>query len=53
LEVVKTRPLIGRVAKHNHGSKRVLEKCGFIVIGDDTYINFGNEKVEEFVLQLK
>jgi RimJ/RimL family protein N-acetyltransferase len=53
LGVVKTRPLIGRVAKHNHGSKRVLEKCGFIVIGDDSYINFGNEKVEEFVLQLK
>jgi RimJ/RimL family protein N-acetyltransferase len=52
LGVVKTRPLFGHVAKHNIGSRRVLEKCGFIVIEDDTYINIGNDKVEEFVLRL-
>ena len=29
LEVENTRPLYGVVAKHNIGSRRVLEKCGF------------------------
>jgi len=52
LGVVKTRPLFGRVAKHNIGSRRVLEKCGFKVVGEDKYTNRGNEEVEEFVLNL-
>ena len=52
LGVVQTRPLFAHVAKHNIGSRRVLEKCGFMVIGDDTYIVMGNEKVEEFVLRM-
>jgi len=50
--VVKTRPLFAHVAKHNVGSQRVLEKCGFTVIGEDTYVNIGKEEVEEFVLKL-
>ena len=29
LELEKTRPLYGYVAKHNIGSRRVLERCGF------------------------
>jgi len=52
LDVVKTRPLFAHVAKHNVGSKRVLEKCGFKVIGDDKYMNMGNEEVDEFVCKL-
>lgn len=52
LGVVKTRPLFGRVAKHNPGSRRVLEKCGFKFIGDDKYVNIAKEEVEEFVLRL-
>jgi RimJ/RimL family protein N-acetyltransferase len=52
LGVVKTRPLFGRVAKHNVASRRVLEKCGFKVVRDDTYINIGDQEVEEFVLRL-
>jgi len=52
LGVVKTRPLFAHVAKHNVGSKRVLEKCGFKVIGDDKYMNMGNEEVDEFVCKL-
>ena len=52
LGVVKTRPLFGRVAKHNLGSRRVLEKCGFKVIGEDKYINRARQEVEEFVLRL-
>jgi len=52
LGVVKTRPLWAHVAKQNLGSKRVLEKCGFKVIGDDKYVNIGKQEVEEFVLKL-
>lgn len=29
------RPLRGYVAKHNHASRRVLEKCGFTLTTDD------------------
>jgi len=52
LNAVKTRPLFGRVAKHNAASRGVLEKCGFTVIGEDSYLNRAKEKVEEFVLRL-
>jgi len=43
LDLVKTRPLYAHVVKHNIGSRRVLEKCGFKVIG---------EEPEEFILKL-
>jgi len=43
LGFVKTRPLYAHVARHNIGSRRVLEKCGFKVIG---------EEPEEFILKL-
>lgn len=52
LGVVMTRPLCAHVAKHNFGSRRVLEKCGFTVIGEDRFLNRVNEEVEEFVLSL-
>lgn len=52
LKVVTTRPLIAHVAKHNIGSKRVLEKNGFAVIGDDGYTNPAGVFVEEFLLML-
>jgi RimJ/RimL family protein N-acetyltransferase len=42
LGFVKTRPLYAHVARHNIGSRRVLEKCGFKVIG---------EEPEEFILK--
>jgi len=35
LGMEKTRPLYGFVAKHNLGSRRVLEKCGFQVSSED------------------
>jgi len=43
LGFVKTRPLYAHVARHNIGSRRVLEKCGFKVI---------LEEPEEFILEL-
>ena len=35
LEVEKTRPIFGRAAFDNFGSKKVLEKCGFENIGTE------------------
>jgi RimJ/RimL family protein N-acetyltransferase len=53
LDEVKTRPLFAHVAKHNLASQRVLEKCGFKVIGENKFKNRGSEEVEEFVLKLE
>jgi len=52
VSIVKTRPLMAHVARHNIGSRRVLEKCGFVVIGEDKYTNPAGVEVEEFVLRL-
>lgn len=35
LQCENTRPLYGYVARHNVGSRRVLEKCGFIFLRED------------------
>lgn len=43
LGIVKTRPLAAHVVKHNIGSLRVLQKCGFVVSGEDD---------EEIILEL-
>ena len=53
VSIVKTRPLMAHVARHNIGSRRVLEKCGFVVIGEDKYTNPAGVEVEEFVLKLE
>jgi RimJ/RimL family protein N-acetyltransferase len=48
------RPLFAHVAKHNIASRRVLEKCGFEVIREDSWRPNPNEdEVEELVLTLK
>jgi RimJ/RimL family protein N-acetyltransferase len=47
------RPLFAYVAKHNHGSRRVLEKCGFSLIGaDGTIPENATEPVAEFIFRL-
>jgi RimJ/RimL family protein N-acetyltransferase len=53
LGIVKTRPLFAHVAKHNVASKRVLEKCGFAVIGEGAYANPAEVEVDEFILRLE
>jgi RimJ/RimL family protein N-acetyltransferase len=45
LDQVTTRPLYAHVAKHNTGSYRVLEKCGFKIFREDP-------QNEEFILKL-
>jgi len=37
LQQVPERPLHARVAKHNRSSIRVLEKCGFVMVGEDIW----------------
>ena len=53
IRTVTTRPLYAHVAQHNIGSRRVLEKCGFKVIGEDSYTNPAGVDVEEFILKLE
>ncbi|RLQ93695.1 GNAT family N-acetyltransferase [Falsibacillus albus] len=53
LTIVPVRPLYGRTAKDNIGSRRVLEKCGFTITGEDKgFANARGEEVEEFILML-
>jgi len=51
LHLVTERPLYAHVAKHNAGSIRVLEKCGFSVQPEKSVERTGQEMVElELVL---
>ena len=52
LGVVQHRPLFAHVARHNIASKRVLEKCGFTVVGEDKYLDRNGREVEEIILKL-
>jgi RimJ/RimL family protein N-acetyltransferase len=52
VKILNTRPLFAHVARHNIGSRRVLEKCGFQVIREDSYTNPAGVEVEEYVLKL-
>jgi RimJ/RimL family protein N-acetyltransferase len=48
-----TRPIYARAAKDNIGSLRVLEKCGFRIIGEGRgFANARGKEIEEFLLQL-
>ena len=54
LAVDSTRPLHARVAYDNVASRRVLEKCGFRVIGTDRgFAEARAGEIEEFVLRLE
>jgi len=52
LDQVKMRPLYARVAKHNGASIRVLEKCGFKIIGHDKGFPFERQEIEEVIMEL-
>jgi RimJ/RimL family protein N-acetyltransferase len=54
LRKVTERPIYGHAAKDNIGSLRVLEKCGFEVIGYDRgFAMARGEEIEEVALELK
>jgi RimJ/RimL family protein N-acetyltransferase len=51
---VETRPLYGRAARDNVASIRVLEKCGFTLIGyDKGFANARGAEIEEAIFELK
>lgn len=53
LEEVNARPLYARAAKDNTRSIRVLEKCGFTVVGQERgYANARLQEIDELVLEL-
>ena len=52
LGVVTSRPLFAHVVIHNTASKRVLEKCGFLVVREDSFLDKNGREIKEFVLQL-
>ncbi len=53
LEIVTERPLVGRIASDNVASGRVLEKCGFVRIGEERgFAHARGENVDEIVFQL-
>lgn len=53
LRLVAARPILGRAATDNIGSIRVLQKCGFKIIGKDKGFAKGRgEDTEEYVLRL-
>jgi RimJ/RimL family protein N-acetyltransferase len=54
LDQVEKRPLYAYVAKHNLGSIRVLEKCGFTMCDEDEVTaDAGGEDIEEVILVLR
>ena len=52
LHFESTRPLNARVAKHNLGSIRVLEKAGFARAGEDAFALPSGVRMEEFLYSL-
>jgi RimJ/RimL family protein N-acetyltransferase len=52
LREVTHRPLMAQIAKHNLGSIRVLEKCGFTMIGEETFPGPDGRPTGEFLFRL-
>lgn len=53
LKEITERPLYGRCVKDNFGSRRVLEKCGFKLIGEErAFANGRGEDVDELIFRL-
>jgi RimJ/RimL family protein N-acetyltransferase len=53
LDQVEPRPLYAHVAKHNAGSRRVLEKCGFVLHGENPeFATIDGVRIEGWILRL-
>jgi len=53
LDLIVERPIFARAATDNIGSIRVLQKCGFKIIGKNKgFANGRGEQTEEYILRL-
>lgn len=53
LTVETTRPLFARVAEHNVGSAKVLDRAGFVRVGaENSYVNGLGRHITEHIYQL-
>jgi RimJ/RimL family protein N-acetyltransferase len=52
LKIVQIRPLFAHVVKHNIGSQRVLQKCGFVILSKEKFVENGQE-IEEYIMKLE
>ena len=53
LAIETIRPIFGRVAFDNFGSQKVLEKCGFGIVGSEKgFANARQIEIEEFIYKL-
>lgn len=51
--IVAERPIYGRTASDNVGSRRVLENCGFVLVGvERSFSNARGVEVEGLILEL-
>lgn len=54
LEFERRRPIYGRAAKDNRASIRVLEKCGFRLVGEERgFANARQQEIDEVILVLE
>jgi RimJ/RimL family protein N-acetyltransferase len=54
LTQIQIRPLYAHIARHNVASRRVLEKCGFTLLGrEKEFSNLNDEPVERLILILQ
>lgn len=54
LALITVRPLYAHIAKQNLASRRVLEKCGFMIIGEEKWVPpTGTNEVDEYALRLE
>ena len=53
LDLIVARPIFARAAADNVGSLKVLQKCGFKIIGKNKdFANGRGEEAEEYILRL-
>ena len=54
LASIEIRPIYARAAQDNKASIRVLEKCGFVIVGEDKgFANARGAEIEEYILKLE
>lgn len=54
LPLIPARPLYARAAKDHRASLRVLEKCGFVIAGEDKgFANARGAEIEEWIMILR